>query len=1103
MSFWKIISNPFEDMWDGATDFVEDVADDAIGGISELGEDIVDVGAVIGDGIVAAAETVGEGVVTYGEGVAKWSVGAGGAVVDWSKTSADAVARWTEDAAGTVTAFSLATYEQARPFVLEAVSKIREGVQYLAGLFLKRNLPPLGPTDVRARNVLNNLLTGGVGDALSPLAGAGPADALAELARAMRATIGYEVRLTAGVMLTFGVYVDRDGQWGFYDGVGDTPVVIAAAFSDPRNLGGQITVTTVFGDRAAFSGRSVYVIGGKAKFGGITIGGDVLLSASPLGFLGFDVKFGLTARLTGHGYDPEPTKPKFALTRSDSADAAFEAAEDLGARSHLAAAAGRFSDSGASWDAAVRSSLDPDEAESVVQTALAAATTPFRPRYTGNIRTGDGSGRHIYSTRELSYLYGLLDTRIVTLLHELTPEQLTSPFIAPFAPLGGWRLVRGLLGDATCVSIEADLGQTHAYACVSASGNARLRGRAAAEVDDPGFEASFVLVRGLSGSGVSLQSRRDPAKYVVVTAENTLALAATDDSAVFRARATFLLDRPTTPRAAERATLDVGDILGGTNRTRRSGDGRHVLVLQDNGALAVYRGSGPDDLAALLWSSPGGASGPYHATVIDGCRLAVYQGAGASDRGALHWSTDAFGSPGATGFAAVTAAGHLAVFQGTVDRPGELVWSSRSGKVHWARERRPRVALRTHDGHYLTGGKSLLNADAIACGPHELFELVTLWNDQVALRAASGQYVCAEGGGGGAITVSREEIGPYETFDRVAQTTAAGAFALRAASGHYVCAENGGGTVVLANRNAIDIWERFVQVDIPADHGWTRVPLEVGGALTAAPAVGSTLGSMYVFYRGEDKAQYGKAMKGSTWQPAWRFDSHLLGSPAATSGPDNLEWVCHVGGNGKLHWCWNDHTNLDWHLWGTRDGRLRSSPCVATWDIWQKRDIFAQLQNGNLGQTHLGGDGLVDWIDLGRPANTTLHGTPTAVWSTPTRLDVFINDDNGGVWYRTMNLGSGWGPWQFLGHGFTSAPSATCPAQGKIWLFIRGDDNGLHHRRFENGNWGPWQRLGGSLASAPAATSRERAGGCDVFARARDGGLLWIYWTGTRWTHQL
>ncbi|MDD4650793.1 MAG: C25 family cysteine peptidase [Methanothrix sp.] len=83
---------------------------------------------------------------------------------------------------------------------------------------------------------------------------------------------------------------------------------------------------------------------------------------------------------------------------------------------------------------------------------------------------------------------------------------------------------------------------------------------------------------------------------------------------------------------------------------------------------------------------------------------------------------------------------------------------------------------------------------------------------KIALRAANGQYVCAENGGGSYLVANRNSVGAWETFQRI--DLGNGKVALRAANGQYVCAENGGGTYLVANRNAIGAWETFTYMDL-------------------------------------------------------------------------------------------------------------------------------------------------------------------------------------------------------------------------------------------------------------------------------------------------
>lgn len=84
---------------------------------------------------------------------------------------------------------------------------------------------------------------------------------------------------------------------------------------------------------------------------------------------------------------------------------------------------------------------------------------------------------------------------------------------------------------------------------------------------------------------------------------------------------------------------------------------------------------------------------------------------------------------------------------------------------------------------------------------------------RVALRANNGQYFCAEGGGGGSVVANRNIVGPWETF-RLEVVGGGSPFAgrqvaLRAYNGQYLCAEGGGGRELVANRWARGTWETF------------------------------------------------------------------------------------------------------------------------------------------------------------------------------------------------------------------------------------------------------------------------------------------------------
>ena len=113
-----------------------------------------------------------------------------------------------------------------------------------------------------------------------------------------------------------------------------------------------------------------------------------------------------------------------------------------------------------------------------------------------------------------------------------------------------------------------------------------------------------------------------------------------------------------------------------------------------------------------------------------------------------------------------------------------------------------RIAIRSSSGHYLCaegGGNGALAADRTAIGPWETFEMIDLGNSQIALRSVSGQYVCAEGGGANGVVVNRARRGSWETFTLIPQGTGTGSFALRTSNNvNYLSATGGGGSGVTA-----------------------------------------------------------------------------------------------------------------------------------------------------------------------------------------------------------------------------------------------------------------------------------------------------------------
>lgn len=128
--------------------------------------------------------------------------------------------------------------------------------------------------------------------------------------------------------------------------------------------------------------------------------------------------------------------------------------------------------------------------------------------------------------------------------------------------------------------------------------------------------------------------------------------------------------------------------------------------------------------------------------------------------------------------------------------------------------------------------------------------------------------------------------------------------------------------------------------------------------------------------------------------------------------------------------------------------------------------------------------GTRDWISAGGTANS---GPAICSWADG-RFDVFVRGADNAVWHRSWDQ-TEWSSWESLGGNIASDPAAVSWGPGHIDLFARGRDNALYRKVFDGGAWSKdWEKLGGSLASSPAVTSWA-PGRLDVFARGTDGAL--------------
>ena len=131
----------------------------------------------------------------------------------------------------------------------------------------------------------------------------------------------------------------------------------------------------------------------------------------------------------------------------------------------------------------------------------------------------------------------------------------------------------------------------------------------------------------------------------------------------------------------------------------------------------------------------------------------------------------------------------------------------------------PIIALQAYNGQYIAaegGGGGFVFADRDTVGDWESFELITLGGNQIALQASDGHYVVAESGGGGFVYADRDFIDFWETWELI--TVGNNLIALRTINGQYLVADGGGGGFVFTDRDEIGDWETFDLVTLANDN---------------------------------------------------------------------------------------------------------------------------------------------------------------------------------------------------------------------------------------------------------------------------------------------
>lgn len=250
-------------------------------------DDWRDLGETVGDGFNSAVDWIastGSVVVgTLADGAVKIYKSSAGVVsyaADLTRTSTSSIQSWSAEAAGDVGEFTVGAYQQSKAWAHKVWEKL--------GALAPMSPPALGPEDPQAREALVALLGLGLDD--------GVVRAWERDARRKGYTMAIDLRgkfavpgIQAGAF--GGVYVDKQGKWGFLAGTG-----ISTHVSPTISAQALVDVYMIFGSREAYSQK--YLMPGltltiPTPTGAAVAAGGNALIASDLSFKGFRLLCGL------------------------------------------------------------------------------------------------------------------------------------------------------------------------------------------------------------------------------------------------------------------------------------------------------------------------------------------------------------------------------------------------------------------------------------------------------------------------------------------------------------------------------------------------------------------------------------------------------------------------------------------------------------------------------------------------------------------------------------------------------------------------------------------------------------------------------------------
>jgi hypothetical protein len=366
---------------------------------------------------------------------------------------------------------------------------------------------------------------------------------------------------------------------------------------------------------------------------------------------------------------------------------------------------------------------------------------------------------------------------------------------------------------------------------------------------------------------------------------------------------------------------------------------------------------------------------------------------------------------------------------------------------------------------------------------------------KVALKTASGHYLCAEGSGSREVVANRNAIGPWESF--IKSDLGGNKMALRAANGQYVCAEGGGGSTVVANRNAVGPWETFTLVPLAEGSSSGNAPAAVAGQWTKLNGIDGAISALLIANNGTPIAAANGSVPGTTGG-VFAFDGQTFNRVANLTGLTNLAVRSiaviqsltfagtSAGPGGGIFQCCN---NQQWTPASNGLVRPNVSPSSNPPSVL----AFAATSGFVLAGTNLGGvfrsqDGS-NWGN-----NTLLNRTIFSFFVSGSGSFMLAGTDQG--FFRSTDNGANWGTGSLSGHSVLAfAANGNTLFAGTSGGLFRSTDSGMSWALFDNLP-SPRQPVMALLLVSNNTGNQIFAGtGTGVF-RSTDNGQTWQACTG-------